>query len=246
VRRSWLGLLASLTGCGFTPLTNKVEVGDEAFVVVVGHGRDGSVDLFAAPAEGGRFYQFTYNQLAESNPTLAPSGTRLAFLRQGRDQSAPELVILNLLNGTETARTLPKEAGAAERLGFGSTDDSLAVATERGLYLVTATGLEPVAAGAAAALDSLTYERLGEGGFASLRPCGTGTGWCVAKAGGQETALPGDASDPIRWGAEGLAYLRQGRIEVRPLGGGRVRQPTWPNQPPGLSQPTHHPGTKRR
>ena len=246
MRRLGLALLAGGLGCGFTPLTNKVEVGDEAFVVVVGEGQDGSVDLFAAPAEGGRFYQFTYNSLVESKPTLGPSGTRLAFLRQATDRPAPDLILLNLLNGTETERPLPVEAGPVVRLGFGSTDDSLVVATEHGLYLALGARTEPVSAGEAQALDSLTYERVGDGGFASLRGCRAGSGWCVAKGNGQQTALPSDASDPIRWGNEGLAYLRGGRIEIRPLGGGRVRQPTWPNQPPKLRQPTHHPGKPRR
>ena len=93
MRRVWLALLAGSAGCGFTPLTNKVGVGSEPFVVVVGQGRDGAVDLFAAPAEGGRFYQFTVNQLVESNPTVAPSGTRLAFLRQA-DGRPVEVVTL--------------------------------------------------------------------------------------------------------------------------------------------------------
>ena len=242
MRPLWLALVAGGAACGFTPLINKIDVGEEAFVVVVGRGGDGSVDLFAAPAEGGRFYQFTFNPLVESNPTVAPSGTKLAFLRQAGDQSPPELLVLNLLNGTEARRSLPAKAGPVVRLGFASTDDSLVVATEGGLFLATAAGVESVSAGTAQALDSLTYERVGDRGFASLRPCRSGTGWCVAKANGMETALPGDASDPIRWGPDGLAYLRDGKIEVRPLGGGRVRQPTWPNQPPKLSQPTHHPG----
>ena len=245
MRRAWLALLAAGAGCGFTPLTNKVEVGDEAFVVVVGEGRDGSVDLFAAPAEGGRFYQFTFNQLVESNPTVAPSGTTLAFLRQAGDRPAPDLILVNLKTGTETELVLPAGAGPVVRLGFATTDDSLVVATEHGLYLVAGSAVGAVSPGAVQAFDSLTYERVGEAGFASLRPCRSGTGWCVAKADGQETALPSDASDPIRWGSDGLAYLRNGRIEVRPLGGGRVRQPTWSNEPSKLRQPTHHPGSRR-
>ncbi len=241
-----MALVASAASCGFTPLTNKVEVGDEAFVVAVGEGPDGSVDLFAAPAEGGRFYQLTFNPLVESNPTVSPSGTRLAFLRQAAGRAAPELLVMNLLNGTERPRSLPADAGPVVRLGFASTDDSLVVATEGGLYLATAAGVESVSPSVAPTFDSLTYERLGDGGFASLRPCRAGSGWCVVKADGLETALPTDASDPIRWGNDGLAYLRNGKIEVRPLGGGRVRQPTWSNQPPKLTQPTHHPGRRRQ
>ncbi len=245
MRAAWLALLAGGAGCGFTPLTNKVGVGSEAFVVIVGQGRDGAVDLFAAPAEGGRFYQFTFNLLVESNPTVGPSGTQLAFQRQATGQAA-EVVTLNLHNGTERARALPPEAGSVERIGFGSTDDSVVVATTGGLYLFSTAGVEPISGAPAAKLDSLTYERLGDPGFASLRPCRTGTGWCVAKPDGQETALAGDASDPIRWGDAAMAYLRNGTIEIRPLGGGRVRQPTWSHQPPGLGQPSHHPGSPRR
>ncbi len=245
MRRVWLALLAGSAGCGFTPLTNKVGVGSEPFVVVVGQGRDGAVDLFAAPAEGGRFYQFTFNQLVESNPTVGPSGTRLAFLRQADDRPV-EVVTLNLHNGTEQARVLPHAAGSAERIGFASTDDSVVVAAAGGVYLIGPAGAELVTGASAPRLDSLTYERLGDDGFASLRPCRTVTGWCVAKPDGQETALPADAGDPIRWGNDALAYLRNGTIEIRPLGGGRVRQPTWSHQPPGLGQPSHHPGAPRR
>lgn len=245
MRAAWLALLAGGAGCGFTPLTNKVGVGSEAFVVVVGQGRDGAVDLFAAPAEGGRFYQFTFNLSVESNPTVAPSGTGLAFQRQTPGQPA-EVVMLNLHNGSERARALPLEAGSVERIGFASTDDSVVVAATGGIYLVTAAGVEPGSAAEAARLDSLTYERLGDDGFASLRPCRAGTGWCVAKPDGQETALPGEVGDPIRWGNDALAYLRNGTIEIRPLGGGRVRQPTWSRQPPGLGQPAHHSGSSPR
>ncbi len=240
-----MALVAGGAGCGFTPLTNKVGVGSEAFVVVVGQGRDSSVDLFAAPAEGGRFYQFTYNLLVESNPTVAPSGTRVAYLRQATGRPT-EIVTQSLHNGTERAQPLPPEAGSVERIGFASTDDSVVVAATGGIYLVTPTGIEPGPEAQAARLDSLTYERVGDDGFASLRPCRAGTGSCVARPDGQETALPEDAKDPIRWGNDALAYLRNGTIEIRPLGGGRVRQPTWSRQPPNLSQPSHHPGAPRQ
>ncbi len=245
MRRLGLALVVGAVGCGFTPLTNKVEVGEEAFVIVVGEGRDGAVDLFAAPAEGGKFYQLTYNLVAESKPALAPSGTTVAFLREVTGRAARDLIVLNLLNGTETPHQLPPEAGAVVRLGFGSTDDSLLVATDHGMFLVLDTGVAAVSAEAALRLDSLTYQRLGEVGFASLRPCRSGSGWCLVRANGQETALPADATDPIRWGSDGMAYLRNGHLEVRPLGGGRIRQPTWPNQPPKMRQPTQHPGSRR-
>ncbi len=245
MRRLGLALLVTGVGCGFTPLTNKVQVGEEAFVIVVGEGRDGAVDLFAAPAEGGKFYQLTYNLVAESKPTLAPSGTRVAFLRESPGGGGLDLILQNLLNGTETPHRLPPEAGAVVRLGFGSTDDSLVVAADHGLYLVTDGGIEAVSALPALRLDSLTYQRLGEVGFASLRTCRAGSGWCLVRGSDQETALPTDATDPIRWGSDGMAYLRNGHLEVRPLGGGRIRQPTWPNQPPKLRQPTQHPGSRR-
>ena len=44
--------LSLLTNCSITPLTNKIRVGEEPFVIVVGEGRDGETDLFAAPAGG--------------------------------------------------------------------------------------------------------------------------------------------------------------------------------------------------
>jgi hypothetical protein len=37
------------------PLTNRIKIGDEAFVIGVGEGPDGQTDLYAAPAGGGAF-----------------------------------------------------------------------------------------------------------------------------------------------------------------------------------------------
>ena len=46
-------LLTLLGGCSVTPLTNKISVGEEPFVLAIGEGPDGMTDLYAAPAHGG-------------------------------------------------------------------------------------------------------------------------------------------------------------------------------------------------
>ena len=42
---AWLTL--ALAGCGVTPLTNRINIGQEPFVIGVGEGSDGFSDLYA-------------------------------------------------------------------------------------------------------------------------------------------------------------------------------------------------------
>lgn len=240
---------ALLAACGFTPLSNQIDVGDEAFVVVVGEGANGATDLFAAPAEGGTFRQLTFTRAAEDLPELGDSGTRLAFVRYPLDTAQPaEVTITNLERGTESAATLPREAGRPRKLGWFAGDDSLAVVAEGGRW-VTGTGTppswQPVTADRAAAIDSLVAESVGDPGFATIAPCGAGAGVCIRTAGGEESALDRRAIDPIRWGSDAVGYLLGDRIEIRPLGGGRVRRPDYRSIPAHPRRPTHHPGAKR-
>ncbi len=234
-------VLVTLAGCAVTPITNRLKPGEEALVVVVGEGSDGATDLFAAPAEGGQFFQLTFTRAPESNPKLAPSGTLLAFVRQG-GESKPELVVFDLLGGTE--RVLRLDA-APVRLGWFPGGDTVAVAMASGVRTVALGSgtLGAMAAGARA--DSLSYDRVGKPAFGSIRPCRAG-GLCVMSDGGEETTLAAGAADGCRWGDRALAYIREGKIEVRPLGGGRIRQPTWTRAPAHLRQPTHQPGSETR
>ena len=66
MRRKWVrltshvSLLTGLTACAVTPLSNRIRVGEEPFVIGVGEGSDAMTDLFAAPAGGGAFAVASY------------------------------------------------------------------------------------------------------------------------------------------------------------------------------------------
>lgn len=242
-RLIWLALAA---GCGVTPITNRLKPGEEPIVVVVGEGADGATDLFVAPAEGGQFHQLTFTRAVESLPKLAPSGQLLAYVRRGGGaegrRSGGDLVIFDLVGGTE--RTVSLET-APTRLGWFPGSDTVAVVMVAGVTTVALGADKLAAVEAGPRADSLSYDRVGAPAFGAIRACRAG-GLCVLSDAGEETALADGATDGCRWGTRALAYVRKGKIEVRPLGGGRVRQPTWANAPAHLREPTHHPGSDGR
>lgn len=248
------GAAVVLIGCGVTPLSNRIDVGNEAFVVVAGEGADGNTDLFAAPAEGGTFRQLTYSRVAEDLPRLGPTGTRLAFVRSRGEaiaagEPAMAVVVMNLSNGTEIEGTLPPESAPVSRLGWTAAGDTLIAAAGGDRWVAAVDGgLRWTKAGAAAgpALDSLLSERVGDPPFGTIQGCSSGAGACVVTARGEETALDPRGTDQCRWGPDALGYVVDGRIEIRPLGGGRIRQPTWIATPAKPRRPTHHPGSGAR
>ena len=235
-----------VSGCGVTPLTNKIRPGEEPFVVVVGEGSDGFTDLFAAPAGGGTFHQLTFNRLVEQSPRLSPAGRSLAFIRRRDSLDADaELVVLDLATTSETTARLPT-GSRPERLGWSVDGAMIYLAGARMLAVpvpLRSVGSPSHDADSAVA-DSLTRPLLGDPVFAEVRVCSEG-GWCVI-AGGRATPLGSDVSDPLRWGTDSVAYIRQGSIEIRPLGGGRARRPVWTRPPANIRQPTHHPGAAAR
>jgi hypothetical protein len=239
------GLVA---GCGLTPLSNKIAVGDEAFVVVVGEGAGAMTDLFAAPAEGGTFRQLTFTRVAEDRPRLDPSGTRLAFVRAGSRGGDPEIVVMNLETGAEIGGTVAAGGKAVSRLGWTPPGDTVIAVTEGAVWVSPSTTGHWVLADSAraAAFDSLTLELVGDPPFGVIAPCRSGAGACVITEQGEETALAAGATDPIRWGGEAIGYVLGDRVEVRPLGGGRLRHPSWRDPPNGIRRPTHHPGSGAR
>jgi len=239
-----LYVLFVVQGCAVTPLTNKIGPGEDAFVIVVGEGGDGSTDLFAAPATGGAFHQLTFNRLVESLPTLAPNGKSVALIRRrdSLDSGPTELVVLDLMTMAEASAALPPGT-RPERIGWSRDGGAIYVGGSAAYATPSPPrriALERVPADSAALADSLTRPLLGDPVFAIVRECGDGAP-CVA-VGEQTTSLGTDARDPFRWGTNAVAYVRQGAIEIRPLGGGRARRPTWTNAPADLRQPTHHPG----
>ena len=247
--RSALGVaigIVVLVGCSVTPLTSKVKVGEEAFVIVVGEGPDGATDLFVAPATAGKFYRLTYTRVAEGQPRIGPSGTAVAFFR--RFETETDLVILDLLTMAERrTRLAPSDA---QRIAWSKSGDSIYVATPDGVLAgALATddlGLSPIPASGRARADSLLSDPLGDPVIALIKPCRQHPGPCASGADSLETPLGADIADPFRWGPAAVGYVRGGQIEVRPLGGGRADRPTLTDPPKGIRQPTHHPGTTGR
>ncbi len=237
-------------GC-ITPISSKIEVGDEPFALVVGEGKDGSTDLFAVPAAGGTFQQLTFTRVAEGLPRVAPAANLVAFTRL-RDSLTSEVVVMHLRLGTEQRGSLDHDAGTIEALGWSAGGDSVIVRTDRGVWsAAVGAKLTFHAAGSddRARLDSLTYEWVGDDRFGAIQPCQKGDQPlqpCVITARGDSTLLGTDITSPIRWGHDAMAYFRGNIFEVRPLAGGHARRPTWVSPPGNPRQPTHHPGAAQR
>lgn len=240
--------LSLLTGCSVTPLTNKIPVGEEPFVIGVGEGPDSMTDLYAAPAAGGAFARLTFNRLVESAPRLSGGGTAVAFLRRDRDGAAePELVVLNLLNGAERRVSLDADLGVPRRVGWRREDAGLALSSDSGTF-----GLPPPPAvptllrlhGAdSAAADSVTGVALGEPVAAMVTGC-AGGGLCVRTVAGTTAPLDSAAHGPVRWGNDSVGYFTGRGFEVRPLAGGVARRPVWTSAPSRLRDLTYHRGAQ--
>ncbi len=235
-----------LASCTVTPLTNRIQVGDEAFVIAVGEGPDGQTDLFAAPAGGGAFTRLTYSRPEERLPRISADGKSVAFLRAASGVSGPpwSLVVLDLTSNGEHAAPLPADAGVPERLGW-SRDGSRVVIKAQGYYsMAVLPGAAVVAhfpADSLALADSLTREVLGEPPHGIVDRC-AGGGLCIVASTGEITPLDRAASDAVRWGADSVGYFVSGKFEVRPLAGGHSRRPDWTQAPAGLRQLSYNPG----
>ncbi len=251
LRGFWLvvtGHWVLLTGCGVTPLTNRIQVGEEAFVIAVGEGPDGQTDLFAAPAGGGAFTRLTFNRPEERFPRISPDGKAVAFLRAARGDHGPpwSLVVLNLNTNAERSTPLPKEAGEPERLGW-SRDGTRVVVSAQGYFVLAAppgaAGLVRFPADSLALADSLSRQLLGDPPQGIVRECLNGA-LCILAGTGETTVLDTAARDAVRWGADSVGYFLPGGFEVRPLAGGHSRRPAWAGAPSRLRQLTHHPGSQ--
>jgi len=239
-----LGSLAA-TACVVTPLTNKIAVGDDPFVIVVGEGEDGNTDLFAGQSAGGAIARFTFNRAVESRPRLAPGGKAVAFLRRaGFDSTGrTDLVVFDLTTATERSAPLPDGIARVEALGWSPDGATVYVRAERTLATPSAKlAFAPVGADSAAA-DRATHEQVGDPPAGTIDRCGAEL--CV-RAGADSTPLGGNVTDAIRWGADSIATVIDGRLEIRPLGRGHVRTLTWSGAPAHLRQPTYDPGSTGR
>jgi hypothetical protein len=238
-----------LAACrGVSPLTNRIAVGQDPFVVVVGEAPDGWTDLFAVAAEGGEVVRFTFTRNLESIPALDPGGVMVAFVRRPVADPAGQatLVIMNLINSAEREVPLPADLGTPQRIGWGWDGRTLYV---RGEARVMATPAPP----AQAALERIGPEHrrwleadtalavlVGTPAFARVQPCtGETREFCAVRPGGEETRLGASLRHPFRWGTDSLGYLERGRLLVRPLAGGRSRVVDWVNAPANPRQLTY-------
>ena len=226
------------TGCSVSPLTNKIRVGEEPFVIGVGEGSDGLTDLYAALAVGGSFYRLTFNRGEERLPELSAGGVQVAFIRRNTTADPWSLVVLDLRNNREASTPLPRAIGDPTALGW-SQDDGVVVVRGHG-SLVTpappgALWLRSVALDSVRWADSLSSELAGTPPFARITACPDGA--CVV-AGSDTTRLPG-VTGAIRWGPDSLGYFGSSGWEIRPLAGGRVRRPDWKGVPTRLRDLTY-------
>jgi hypothetical protein len=216
---------------------NKIEIGQEPFVVVVGEGADGRADLFAVRAGGGEMTQLTFTTLLEVAPTLTPEGALLAFLRM-RDTlptTPREIVVMNLLSGAERRLTLPDGAGRPEALGWSDDQATLYVRTDRGRWALAAPPAEASAREVPptdAAADTALTLWLGTPRFARGIACGTGV--CAVTPRGDTATLAPEGRDPMRWGNDSVAWFTGERLMVRPLGPGLSRRVEWSRAPSGV------------
>jgi len=243
-RRYLLLAAAAAAACSVTPLTNKIRVGEEAFVIGVGEGPDSLTDLFAAPAGSGAFARLTFNRTEEHLPRLSPDGLRVAYLRRAPGQSQWTLVILDLLSNAERTSAVPPESGPPEALGWSADGEQVVLRAAR-YYSVGATGggrgnarLAPLAPGLAAKADSLTRQWLGPAGEGGIRSCG---GELCVSVGDSLTPLGAGVSGAIRWGPDSVGYFSEDHFEVRPLAGGFARRPGWKEMPGHLREITYAP-----
>ena len=244
-----LGLM--LLGCRGTlsPLSNRIKVGEEPFVIFVADGEEGNGDLFAVPAAGGTAFQVTFTRVDESRPALSPDGSVVAFARGGFRGDAPvSVALLNLVNGAERRIDLPQGADV-QRISWSPDGTEIFIRTAAGTFASAAPPGSPVLhvvpASDAAIADSALAVLLGNPPFAAAGPCAAGPGLC-ALGGSSETLLDAEGRDPLRWGGDSVAFFVDNSLVVRPLGAGRVRRVAWSRVPGRPREASYTPGPAER
>lgn len=232
--RTFIPACALLAACSFSPLTNRIKVGDDDIVVFVAEGVDGNTDLFISPTAGGTPTQLTYTVAVEMLPRLSPDGGVLAFVR-ARDSlgGGARLIAMNLLNGNERSVTLPDDIGRPLALGWGTAPGSLYLRTTTGRWKADAPPAPFTVArlaGADPAADTALAVWLGEPRFARAEPCAAG-GVCVIGAAAETTIVSRDGTGALRWGMDSVAWFEGPNLIVRGLGPGPARRVTWRKAP---------------
>lgn len=252
--------LAALAGCqGVSPLSNRIAVGEEPIVVLVGTGTDGYIDLFAGSPGGGVLHRLTFTRDREASPAMHPGGATVAFLRHGAQgaDSTTWVVVMNLVNAAEREAALPATLGRVSRVGWSHDGTWLYIRGSAGLAATPAppARLEVRMLAATdpdhAAADSATTILLGDPAFARVVPCAGAPLACIEvdTLPPQRLDVPLDGVFP--WGGDSVATIVRDEVRVRWLGGGRPRLVAWTATPlglregsywaPGLSFPTSAP-----
>ena len=227
IRRAVLLLLVSSTAaCTLPPLRGRVEIGTDPYAVVVADG-SGGADLYAIHGRTGEMIALTFSPVRELGPALAPDGGAVAFLRAPPSpaDSGRTVWVMNLLSGAERELVPPGGAGQPERVAWAPGGSALYVETARGIWryaMPPGAPPEPLAAADRAEADSAFMVLLGSPAFARAERCGAEQGVCVVTGEGTQV-LAADAVSPARWGSDSVAFVRAGKIQVRPLGGGAPR-----------------------
>ena len=248
--RALLGGLLLSAACerAFLPLQGRFEIGRDPMVVFVGGESPGGGDLYALETTGGPPIRLTFSVVGEMQPTLAPDGGRIAFLRAGTltDSAPASAWVLNLANGAERQLRLPLRAGRPERLAWSADGRGLVVRTAGGIYGAAAPPgageARRLAGPARAAAESALTVLVGRPAFARVVPCAEPRNLCVVGDSGPPALLVRGAREPFRWGTDSLAYLQGDQLVVRPLGPGRARRVGWSRVPPRPRQFTMFPG----
>lgn len=226
-----LTLLASGCRGSLSPLSNRIEVGQEPFFVFVAEGEEGVGDLWAAKPAGGTPYRITFTRPDERLPALAPDGSMLAFVRARApgDTAAGSLVVMNLLNGAE--RRVELAGNPVDALAWSADGRAIYARRGEGILVLAAPPargeLTPVSPGNAPAADSAFRVLLGDPPIGEAVPCEDAPGICAVLATGEVTPLSPIAADPIRWPGDSVAYREGEEWVIRPLGGGATRTIRW-------------------
>jgi hypothetical protein len=239
-------LTVVFAACAVTPLSRRIQVGEEPFVIGVGEGSDSMTDLFAAPAGGGAFVRLTFTRAEEQLPRLSPGGTAVAFVRREGGGANPRwaLIAFDLLTTAERRAPLPAGTGQPVRIGWARDGSVVVLAGDYFTLAPEGDSLTPVSPAQRPAADSATRELLGDPPIAMVGECAGEP--CLTAANGEISRLgPGDTG-AIRWGPDSLGYFTSRGFEVRPLSAGSSRRPDWSGKPGALRSLTHHPGRAAR
>lgn len=232
-----------------SPLRNHAIVGEDAYAVFVADGPARRGELYGIRGDGGQVFPITFTNVAESRPVLSPDGSMVAFLRARsiRDTVAGAIWVMNLLSGAERELELPKKARPV-RLGWSDDGQRIVARTTDGLYWFAAppadSDAQPVPPAERAAAESVLAVLLGEPAFARVVPCSSPADLCIEGDSGSSLLARG-AHGPLRWSADSVAYFVGDRVEIRPLGPGRVRWLDWATTPRRPREMTYFGGGPR-